>query len=183
LPRVVAVRHVREHVLWLRFADGLEGEIDLADGLRGSLFAPLRDPRTFSEVHLEGGTIAWPNGADWAPETLHDRVRAANGLPPQSFDDGKDERDAHIASMPEISRFFGIVIHMLADEHNPPHFHAQYAEHAVSVTIRDGVVSGRFPGHALRMVLEWGELHETELLANWDRLRNGQPAVPVPPLE
>lgn len=75
---VIAARHVRAHVLWLRFSDGAEGEVDLADALEGEVFAPLRDPAEFARVRLdpEIRTVAWPNGADFAPEFLHDRLRA-----------------------------------------------------------------------------------------------------------
>ena len=71
---------------------------------------------------------------------------------------------------------------MLANDHAPPHFHAHYAEYEVTVTIRDGVVTGTFPGRALRLVLEWRDLHLEELMANWDRLAAGQTPQPIPPL-
>src|SRR5687768_2199543 len=87
LPRVAAVRHVRDHVLWVRFSDGVEGEVDLADGLAGELFAPIRDPATFARATVHHGTVVWPNGADWAPETLYERVLAANGSTSRSTDD------------------------------------------------------------------------------------------------
>jgi len=58
--------------LWLRFSDGAEGEIDLDHQLTGPIFQPLRDPSTFAAVRVDQGirTIAWPNGADFAPEFL-----------------------------------------------------------------------------------------------------------------
>jgi hypothetical protein len=78
LVRVVAARHVRGHVLWLRFSDGLEGEADLSGELDGEVFAPLRDVDAFARVMLdpELHTVAWPNGADFAPEFLYDLVRS-----------------------------------------------------------------------------------------------------------
>ena len=71
---VVAVRFVRDHVLWLRFNDGVEGEVDLAREMNGPVFEPLRDVAFFSQVfaHPETQTIAWPNDADLAPEFLRD---------------------------------------------------------------------------------------------------------------
>ena len=63
--------------MWLRFRDGMAGEIDLAQELRGPVFVPLRDPaffRTFT-IHPEFHTLVWSNGADFAPEFLHDNVR------------------------------------------------------------------------------------------------------------
>jgi hypothetical protein len=58
--------------LWLRFSDGAEGEIDLGKQLTGPAFQPLRDPSTFAAVRVDSGirTIAWPNGADFAPAFL-----------------------------------------------------------------------------------------------------------------
>ncbi len=58
--------------LWLRFSDGAEGEIDLGQQLAGPIFQPLRDPSAFAAVRVdpEIRTIAWPNGADFAPEFL-----------------------------------------------------------------------------------------------------------------
>jgi hypothetical protein len=75
---VTAVRHVRDHILWLRFSDGAEGEVDLAGDLQGEVFEPLRDVATFARVAVnpEIRTIAWPNGADLAPEFLRERLRA-----------------------------------------------------------------------------------------------------------
>jgi hypothetical protein len=62
-----------EYRLWLRFNDGAEGEIDLREHLIGPGFEPLRDPIAFAAVRVdpEIRTIAWPNGADFAPEFLH----------------------------------------------------------------------------------------------------------------
>ena len=85
--------------------------------------------------------------------------------------------------MPVISRFLGIAITILYRDHEPPHFHATYAEHEITVTIRDGQVEGEFPRRARAHVLEWLSLHRDELLANWDRARAKQPLTPIAPLE
>ena len=71
---VVEARHVRYHVLWLKFSDGLCGEVDLSDRLRGRVFEPLEDVAFFAQVRVdpEVQTIAWPNGADLAPESLYE---------------------------------------------------------------------------------------------------------------
>ena len=74
---ILEARYVEQHIVWLRFRDGTTGEIDLASALRGPIFEPLLDPafsRTFT-VHPEFHTLVWPNGADLAPEFLHDNVR------------------------------------------------------------------------------------------------------------
>ena len=74
---VLEARHVRDYVVWLRFRDGTAGEIDLEPVLRGPIFQPLKDVAAFREffIHPEFETLAWPNGADLAPEFLHDNVR------------------------------------------------------------------------------------------------------------
>lgn len=86
--------------------------------------------------------------------------------------------------MPEICRFYGIIIAMFYDEHNPPHFHARYRDHKVSVDIRSlGVLEGHFPARALGMVIEWASLHQDELLRNWDLTRQQQTPVKIDPLK
>jgi hypothetical protein len=75
---VIEARYVKDYVVWLRFSDGLEGEVDLRDELYGEVFEPLKDPAVFRSfaVQPEWRTIAWPNGADLAPEFLHEAVEA-----------------------------------------------------------------------------------------------------------
>ncbi len=85
--------------------------------------------------------------------------------------------------MPEISRFLGIVIYMLYDDHPPPHFHARYGEYDISVEIASGVVEGRFPRRALKAVMEWHELHRDELFADWELAEQHQPLRAIPPPE
>jgi len=74
---VLKARYVGWQVVWRRFHDGTSGEINLAPVLKGPVFDPLQDPAMFSrfQVHPECHTIAWSNGADIAPEFLHDNVR------------------------------------------------------------------------------------------------------------
>lgn len=77
--------------------------------------------------------------------------------------------------MPEISRFFGIVIKMYYNDHAPPHFHAEYGSHEVIVRIDPiSVMRGFMPPRALAMVLEWALIHRAELLSDWDRARQKQ---------
>jgi len=74
---VMEARYVGGHVVWLRFRDGTAGEVDLGRELWGSVFEALRDPAYFKSftIHPEFHTLVWPNGADFAPEFLHDAVR------------------------------------------------------------------------------------------------------------
>jgi len=76
---VLEARYVRDHVVWLRFQDGSEGDVDLQPALRGPVFEPLRDPVFFREFRIDPNfkTLTWPNGADVAPEYLHEQVRLA----------------------------------------------------------------------------------------------------------
>lgn len=85
--------------------------------------------------------------------------------------------------MPEISRFLGIVVAMFYSDHAPPHFHARYGEHEVTVRIDDGVVDGRFPPRAQALLLEWYALHREDLRDNWDRARARKPLQKIEPLE
>jgi len=85
--------------------------------------------------------------------------------------------------MPEISRFYGIVIRLFFDDHNPPHFHAGYGEHQASVEIRTlAVFDGWLPPRALGLTLEWAATHRHELLACWERASDGQPPGKIDPL-
>ena len=86
-------------------------------------------------------------------------------------------------AMPVISRFFGIAIAILYRDHEPPHFHASYAEFEITVGISSGAVTGRFPRRALALVLEWRDLHQEQLMSNWHRARRGEPLVSISPLE
>jgi phosphomannomutase len=85
--------------------------------------------------------------------------------------------------MPQISRFFGIVIAMYHDEHQPPHFHARYAGKEIQVGIADGRVVGDFPPRALGLVVEWWKLHREELFADWKLVSEGRQPNRIDPLE
>jgi len=85
--------------------------------------------------------------------------------------------------MPEICRFLGIVITMFYRDHGPPHFHAVYGDYAVTRSIREESVTGRFPKRALKLVLEWCELHKEELLENWELAQQRKALKPIAPLE
>jgi len=76
---VVEARYERDYIIRLKFNDGAEGFVDLADQLHGEMFAPLRDVEKFKAftVDPELSTIVWDNGADLAPEFLHDRLLVA----------------------------------------------------------------------------------------------------------
>ncbi len=86
--------------------------------------------------------------------------------------------------MPEISRFFGIVIKMFFDDHNPPHFHAEYGESKALVDIRSlSTFAGRLPPRVMGLVIEWAALHQQELLDDWRRAQAQEALRKIDPLE
>lgn len=86
--------------------------------------------------------------------------------------------------MPQISRFFGIIISMYFDDHNPPHFHATYGDQQCLISIIDlSVIEGKIPSRALGMVIEWATQHQVELVENWKRAKALQPLSGIAPLE
>ncbi len=72
LITVTEALYASGHRLRLRFSDGREKTVDFSPWLRGEIFKPLRDARIFKKFFIAGGTVCWPNGADIAPETLHE---------------------------------------------------------------------------------------------------------------
>lgn len=86
--------------------------------------------------------------------------------------------------MPEISRFFGIIIGMYYNDHPPPHFHAKYGNYEVLVNIETGeIIRGRIPRRALGLIQEWRELHKDQLLADWGLAESRRPLNKIEPLE
>ena len=71
IPFVIHAEYRGDFRIHLRFDDGLAKTVDFRPMFRGPIFEPLLQPEYFRGFHLEGGTVAWPNGADIAPETLH----------------------------------------------------------------------------------------------------------------
>jgi len=72
---------------------------------------------------------------------------------------------------------------MYWDDHLPSHFHAKYGEYEITVNIETGVIEGRFPKRALKLVLEWYESHKDELMENWELCRNKETPKQISPLE
>ena len=79
MEEVTVVRVVRPYILEIEFSDGKEKKVDVGRELKGEVFEPLKDPEYFALAAVEGGTVAWPNGADFAPEFLyHDAKTVAS---------------------------------------------------------------------------------------------------------
>lgn len=86
--------------------------------------------------------------------------------------------------MPQISRFFGIIIAMYFNDHNPPHFHAKYGDDEALISIKDfSIMEGQMPSRALGMVIEWAYLHQQELMDNWKKAIENQSLEKIEPLK
>ena len=86
--------------------------------------------------------------------------------------------------MPEISRFFGLVLTMNYNDHPPPHFHVEYGGAKAIIRIPDmNVLAGYLPKRIVRLVKDWGLRHRNELMTNWLLVRSGQPPPRIEPLE
>ncbi|MEA3444324.1 MAG: DUF4160 domain-containing protein [Bacteroidota bacterium] len=85
--------------------------------------------------------------------------------------------------MPEISRFYGILIKMYFNEHNPPHFHAEYQGYKATITIKKGIVEGKMPKRALKLIFEWLEIHQEELFENWSTIEKTGEYNKIEPLD
>ena len=86
--------------------------------------------------------------------------------------------------MPEICRFFGIVIRMNFNDHAPPHFHARYGSENVAIEIATlTVIAGNLAPRALGLVMEWAATHQKELFADWDLAGEGKLPVAIDPLD
>ena len=85
--------------------------------------------------------------------------------------------------MPEISRFYGIIVYMFFNDHEPPHFHVKYQNYEATVNIEDGIVKGEIPRRAIKLIFEWVDLHKDELMENWKLLEQRKPFNKIEPLK
>ncbi len=86
--------------------------------------------------------------------------------------------------MPEISRFFGIVVRMYYDDHPPPHIHFRYGEQKALIAIEPlAVLEGQLSPRVLGLVTEWAALHTRELMENWNLARDHAPLKAIQALE
>ena len=85
--------------------------------------------------------------------------------------------------MPELSRFYGIVVRMFFNDHNPPHFHAYYGSDEALFAIETlSVIAGRLPPRATGLVVEWATLHQAELKDAWKKAQGLEPPGKIQPL-
>jgi hypothetical protein len=85
--------------------------------------------------------------------------------------------------VPRLSEFYGIVVYMYWQDHQPPHFHAIYGSDEALVRIADTTfLAGSLPRTAARLVREWAQMHRSELSDNWDRAQEPAQLLPIEPL-
>jgi len=86
--------------------------------------------------------------------------------------------------MPEICRFYGIIIAMYYNEHNPPHFHAKYGEFKAEIDITTlQIIAGELPKRAKSLILEWADEHRDELMQDWELARQMKELKEIEPLK
>ena len=85
--------------------------------------------------------------------------------------------------MPQISYFLGVIIRMFYRDHNPPHFHAVYADfEGISDIEKNEIIGGELPPRVLGIVTEWSAIHKAELMDNWERARQQESLKEIAPL-
>ena len=190
--RPVAVEPPNGYRIWLRYTDGVEGEVELSHLVGKGAFAAWRDPDFFAGGHIAaGGGIAWSEDLDHCPDALYLQI---TGKSPEDIwpalrerEEGPDATsctEGTVASMTEVSRFHGIVIRIHAEDHDPPHVHARYGEAEVAIGIRRfELLHGWLPPTALGLVVEWMARHQDELLAAWERAQRDGTSAKIAPLD
>ena len=85
--------------------------------------------------------------------------------------------------MPIISSFYGIIIYIYFQDHNPPYFHARYNEFEALISIDTfGIIKGQLPGKAMALIVEWAILHKDELIKDWDLASQNEIPFKIDPL-
>ncbi len=85
--------------------------------------------------------------------------------------------------MPEISRFYGIIICLYWKDHNPPHVHFTYGDYECSISVLDRIVDGQAPAKVIGKVNQWIDLHEQEILTLWEKAQEGKQIGRIEPLK
>ena len=85
--------------------------------------------------------------------------------------------------MPTVSAFYGIIIEIRYDDHNPPHFHAIYNEYEALFDFDGNIIKGEFPPKKAKMVSVWADIHKEELDTGWKMAKIGKEPYDIPPLK
>ena len=86
-------------------------------------------------------------------------------------------------TMPEICRFYGIILSLYWRDHNPPHIHFTYGDYECSISVIDRVVDGKAPAKVILKVNQWIDQHEDELLRMWEKAQRGEKIGKIEPLK
>ena len=204
LLQPVAVAPRDGYRIWLRYADGVEGEVDLSDLAGKGVFTAWNDRRFFERVYIsEWRSIAWSDEIELCPDALYMEItgktpeeimRGLRGATtPSAAARGGATVPAPEESTPrlrdatddaEVGRFYGIVVRIDFREHKPPHFYARYAETEAAIGIRDlTLLEGELRERARVLVLEWAAEHRHELLEAWERAQRGEAPGKIAPLD
>ena len=161
----------------LTYSNGASGVVDLSHLADRGVFRLWSDPASFRSVRIgPGGELHWSDDVELCGDALYMQV---TGKAPKRC----STISVRVPCMPEISRFYGIVIKMYHEDHEPPHFPAEYAGEQAVFAIDDlRVVAGRIRKRAASLVAEWAALHQAELQAIWEQARSQQPLDRIDPL-
>lgn len=167
------------HVHFLARLDAMGELPEYRDSIRSILESSLHDRSPLLREKLRGSSPSPSHRSKW-----HWTARYANERLLQLGSTRLIEPRDETASMPELSRFFGISIRMYYNDHAPPHFHVEYAEYTAVVEVETlDVVRGGLPRRALGLVLEWAALQRQELRVDWTLAQAGKQPRPIEPLE
>ena len=178
LLQPVAVAPRDGYRIWLRYADGVEGEVDLSDLAGKGVFTAWNDRRFFERVYVsEWRSIAWSDEIELCADALYLEITG------KTLEDIMPGLRAE-ADETEVSRFYGIVVRIEFPEHHSPHFRARYAEAEAAIGIRHlTLMEGDLPQRARALVLEWAAEHRDELLRAWERAQHGEAPGKIAPLD
>ena len=84
--------------------------------------------------------------------------------------------------MPTISMFYGVIIRMYYDEHNPPHFHAFYGDYKAIFSFDGEIIEGTMSSSKKKLIMAWTLIHKEELIANWQLAKNSEILYNINPL-
>lgn len=84
--------------------------------------------------------------------------------------------------MPTISMFYGILVRMYYDDHNPPYFHAFYNQYKAIFNFEGEIIDGKMPSKQTKLIIAWSEIHKDELWANWELAKNSEVLFNIAPL-
>jgi hypothetical protein len=185
LRYVKRARHLGGHRVRLCFDDGVVGDVDLAPFLGRGVFAPLKDPAYFAGFDVDH-TLVWPNGADFAPEFLRERIHPATddgACDAQSTGFWKETPPDREPVPHEVAWFQGQTIKMGVPGIAPSRLLVESETHSTEVDAETGAGSEGLHPRLVQDFEEWRTARIEELRGNVARLGRGEPVLPIEPLE